>query len=464
MAPPCASPGRCRSRRRWSSCSPPRPSPPAGRWSSGSSTRSCPSTTSPTGPSSGPGASPPTPRWPCRRRRRASSGGWPPPTRRRRYRIESELAGRIFSERGRQGGSEGVRREAGPGVAGPVTIDPRTPCLIGAAQRTVHPGTGPSPEPLELWADVARRAADDALPGGGARVLRSAESLQVVYCMSWPYDAPADRLAAALGIEPGHRLYSGIGGTTPQVLVQDVATAMLGGEMDLAVIVGAEALETKRQAKKAGERLAWSHRDPEPPPFPFEAPFHPAEVAHQVFQAWLTFPVFDIARRARLGTAPASYAPRGGGAARALQRGGGREPLRLVPDPAVRRRAGHPHPGEPHGRLPVHEAVGVDHGRRHGGGPRRGHPRPGRRARRPRRPPGLPAGVVLRDGPGVPGRAPRPLVLARHGVRRRPRRSSAPGSASTTSPTSTCTAASPAPCTWPATRSASARATGAASR
>ena len=188
-----------------------------------------------------------------------------------------------------------------------MSIDPRTPCLIGAAQRTVHPGTGPAPEPLELWADVARRAADDALPGGESRVLRSAESLQVVYCMSWPYDAPVDRLAGALGIEPAHRLYSGIGGTTPQVLVQDLAAAMLRGELDLGVIVGAEALETKRQAKKAGERLPWSFRDPEPPPFPFEAPFHPAEVAHQVFQAWLTFPVFDIARRARLGREPSAY-------------------------------------------------------------------------------------------------------------------------------------------------------------
>ena len=193
-------------------------------------------------------------------------------------------------------------------MAGPVTVDPRTPCLIGAAQRTVHPGTGPSPEPLELWADVAREAAEDALPGSGSRVLRSAESLQVVYCMTWPYDAPVDRLASALDIAPRHRAYSGIGGTTPQVLVQDLATAMLAGDVDLGIVVGAEALETRRQAKRAGERLAWSHRDPSPPPFPFEAPFHPAEVAHEVFQAWLTFPVFDIARRARLGTEPPAYA------------------------------------------------------------------------------------------------------------------------------------------------------------
>jgi acetyl-CoA C-acetyltransferase len=189
-----------------------------------------------------------------------------------------------------------------------VNVDPRTPCLIGGAQRTVRPGEGPSPEPLVLWDEVTRRAADDALPGQGARLLDAVDSLQVVYCMAWPYDAPVDRLAGSLGITPRHRLYSGIGGTTPQVLVQDAGRAILDGDLDVAVITGAEALETVRQAKKAGERLAWSHRSKPAPPFPFEAPFHPAEVAHDVFQAWLTFPVFDIARRARLGIDPATYA------------------------------------------------------------------------------------------------------------------------------------------------------------
>jgi acetyl-CoA C-acetyltransferase len=192
-------------------------------------------------------------------------------------------------------------------VEGAVTVDPRTPCLIGVAQRTVRPTDGPSPEPLALWDEVTRRAADDAVPGQGARVLDATESLQIVYCMAWPYDAPADRLAHSLGIAPRHRVYSGIGGTTPQVLVQDAAQAILDGAYDLAVITGAEALETVRQAKKAGERLAWSHRADPAPPFPFEAPFHPAEMAHDVYQAWLTFPIFDVARRARLGIDPATY-------------------------------------------------------------------------------------------------------------------------------------------------------------
>jgi acetyl-CoA C-acetyltransferase len=186
-----------------------------------------------------------------------------------------------------------------------VPVDPRSPCIIGVAQRTVHPGTGPSPEPLALWDEVTRRAAQDAHAKGD--VLAAADSLQIVYCMAWSYDAPVDRLADSLGINPKHRLYSGIGGTTPQLLVDDAAEAIIRGEMDLAVITGAEALETKRQAKKAGERVQWSFKAENPPPFPFEAPFHPSETAHNVFQAWLTFPVFDVARRARLGVAPDAY-------------------------------------------------------------------------------------------------------------------------------------------------------------
>jgi acetyl-CoA C-acetyltransferase len=158
-----------------------------------------------------------------------------------------------------------------------------------------------------LWDDVSRAAAEDALPSHGRKVLEAADSLQIVHCMAWPYDAPVDRLAASLGIAPRHRFYSGIGGTTPQVLVQDAGRAILEGDIDLAVIAGAEALETVRQAKKAGERVAWSHRAKPAPPFPFESPFHPAEVAHNVFQAWLTFPLFDVARRARLGIDPATY-------------------------------------------------------------------------------------------------------------------------------------------------------------
>ena len=187
-----------------------------------------------------------------------------------------------------------------------MAVDPRSPCLVGASQVVVRPDDGPAPEPLDLWAECASLAATDAHPDR-ARLLSSVDSLQVLYCQSWPYDDPAGRLSDRLGIDPGHRVYSGIGGTTPQTLVTRAATSILAGETDVALIVGGEALESVRQAKKAGERLPWSFRDPEKKPFPFEAPFHPAEVAHEVFQAWLTFALFDVARRHHRGIDPDTH-------------------------------------------------------------------------------------------------------------------------------------------------------------
>lgn len=162
-----------------------------------------------------------------------------------------------------------------------------------------------------MWEEVGRAAATDALAGGGPDVvLRSVDSLQVVYSQSWQYDDPPGRLADRLGIAPRHRRYSGIGGTVPQQLLGAAAESVLAGELDVAMVCGAEALATKRRLAKEDRRPAWSHRDPEKKPFPFEGPFHPAEVAHDVFQAWLTFATFDIARRAHLGVDPDEYRDR----------------------------------------------------------------------------------------------------------------------------------------------------------
>src|SRR6516165_9405032 len=107
----------------------------------------------------------------------------------------------------------------------PATMpDGRAPCVIGVAQETVHPGQQPAPEPLESWANVCRAAAEDAHATGKApAVLNATDSLQIVYCQSWQYDDPPGRLAERLDIYPRHCVYSGIGGTTPQLLVQTAA-------------------------------------------------------------------------------------------------------------------------------------------------------------------------------------------------------------------------------------------------
>lgn len=183
-----------------------------------------------------------------------------------------------------------------------MSTDPRSPCIIGVAQMVSRPDDGPAPEPLAMWEQTCRDAIADAKATGD--LLAAVESVQIVYCQSWQYDDPAGRLCERLGIEPKHRYYSGIGGTTPQVLVDHAADAIVDGDLDVAIVCGAEALDTIRRLKKNGEKPQWSHKDPERKPFPFEAPFHPAEVAHEVFQAYTTFALWDVARRAHRGTAP----------------------------------------------------------------------------------------------------------------------------------------------------------------
>jgi acetyl-CoA C-acetyltransferase len=186
-------------------------------------------------------------------------------------------------------------------------VDRRTPCIIGVGARTWHPedvGTEGAPEPLAMWEEVARAAAADS---GRPGLLEQLDSIQIVYCQTWQYDDAVARLASRLGAQPRHRHYSGIGGTTTQQLVNAAAEQMLRGDLDLALITSAEALATQRAYKKRGERRAYSYKPDEKRPFPWESAPDPIEVAHEVFQAWLTFAVFDNARRARRGIALHDY-------------------------------------------------------------------------------------------------------------------------------------------------------------
>ena len=189
-----------------------------------------------------------------------------------------------------------------------MSVTPETPCIVGVGQRTWHPdavSADGAPEPLAMWEEVARAAADDST--AGARLLEAIDDLEVVYCQTWQYDDPVARLAERVRAQPRRRHYSGIGGTTPQILVQDAAARILAGEVDRVLVVGAEALATRVRVKKAGERYAASFPPSEQPPFPWEAPFHPAELAHSLHGAYLAFALFDNARRAQRRVALGEY-------------------------------------------------------------------------------------------------------------------------------------------------------------
>ena len=165
--------------------------------------------------------------------------------------------------------------------------------LIGWSQISRFDG-----EPLAAW--------EAALSGTGVPPA-AIDSLDVVYCQSWPYDDPAGRLAEAVGASPRRAAYSGIGGTTPLSLLAAAAERILSGRSEVCAVVAGEALATVRRLKKEGARPEWSHREPVRRPFPFEAPLHPSEVAHRIFQAYTTFAMRDVARRAHLGVGVEEY-------------------------------------------------------------------------------------------------------------------------------------------------------------
>jgi len=152
-----------------------------------------------------------------------------------------------------------------------------------------------------MWEQLARDAAADTGAADASSVLSALESIDVVYSQSWQYDDAVARLAERIGASPARRRYSGIGGSVPLVLATEVAQEIRAARLDLALITGAEALATVRRLKKAGEKPQWSFRPAEKRPFPMDMDLDPSEISHAVFEAYLTFALFDNARRAHLG-------------------------------------------------------------------------------------------------------------------------------------------------------------------
>ena len=159
-----------------------------------------------------------------------------------------------------------------------------------------------------MWAEVAEAAALDASEHDD--VLGAVDDLSLVHCQSWAYDHPVDRLAERLGREPAHRSESILAGTSPQRLIDDAATRMLAGRTQVALVVGGEALATRRAFDKAGEPPPWSHPHPTPPTLPvaLDEWYLPTELAHGVLPAWLTFALLEQARWATHGADAAARA------------------------------------------------------------------------------------------------------------------------------------------------------------
>ncbi|MGO9027653.1 MAG: acetyl-CoA acetyltransferase [Acidimicrobiales bacterium] len=200
-----------------------------------------------------------------------------------------------------------------------MVVDPRTPVIVGAGQVTNRPGPDGSDltrraEPVALMVEALTAAVDDCSGndrGGagpdGRKLLEQATSLRVLPPLSWEYVNPGRLVAEAMGIEPDELVLTTTGGNNAQRLVNRTALAIGRGELEVAVITGADCVYTLTAARRHPDRpvLPWTAQRPDVAvPTPFGNPQRGTTDAEEERGLDLpvhVYPLFENALRARAG-------------------------------------------------------------------------------------------------------------------------------------------------------------------
>lgn len=190
--------------------------------------------------------------------------------------------------------------------------DALIPVLIGCGQITDKRSPAEAATPVELMAEVARKAAADAGPGQALL-----DELDVIAAMGLTVDSPVAASGArgmvrnvpqsvcnALNIDPAEKWYTHEGGNTPQLLVNQYAEKISLGEASAVLLVGAEALHTMFGRLKQGLDLdAWVDDTGSDPKMLGDS--RPAasehEMAYSIQTPAVTYPLFENALRGKYG-------------------------------------------------------------------------------------------------------------------------------------------------------------------
>ena len=175
-------------------------------------------------------------------------------------------------------------------------VDPRTPVIVGAGQVSRRP-TGPDDlnDAPSLMAEAAREAAADA---GRDGLLDRVESLRTVEALGWRAANPPSVVAAQLGISPRDLVATATGGNGPLSLLHDTCAAIAGGDLDVALLTGAEAFYSRRVAKNLGVRAPEPTGPTTEPPRILGDPRpgnHPAELEAGLALPTQVYPLFSNA-------------------------------------------------------------------------------------------------------------------------------------------------------------------------
>jgi len=182
-----------------------------------------------------------------------------------------------------------------------VAVDPRTPVVVGAGQVSQRVPADVAEPPIALLARAARAAETDA----GAALLPRVDVVGVVQIVSWRYPDPGAYVARELGIAPRATVTTTTGGNSPQLLVDELGERIQRGELDVALVGGAESMYTRWRARREPKvHLAWASGDDPPCPWvigddrPGASDY---EMAHGAVAPTLVYPLFETALRHRAG-------------------------------------------------------------------------------------------------------------------------------------------------------------------
>jgi acetyl-CoA C-acetyltransferase len=178
-----------------------------------------------------------------------------------------------------------------------MTVDPRTPVLIGCGQVNhrdeINPETR-SVEPVDLMAAAARQAAD-------SRVIEAVDSIRVVNVLSARYRDPGLLLGERIGAANFRTLYSPVGGNVPQSLVNQACLDIQRGRAGVVLLAGAETWRTRRGLKAKGGKLEWTVQDESVPMAEVSGDDVPmagdAEIRIQLDRPAFVYPLFEQALR-----------------------------------------------------------------------------------------------------------------------------------------------------------------------
>ncbi len=183
-------------------------------------------------------------------------------------------------------------------------VDPRTPVLLGGGQVSRRVDRGEDAlEPVDLIVEALRKAA--AASGAGDAALTGADAVHIVSLLSWRYRDPGALVGARVGASPRDTSLSGMGGNSPQTLVNQACLAIQAGDADLVLLGGAEAWRTRMDARRSDATLDWTKQGEDVPVARAStedvAMSAPGEMARGVMMPIQVYPIFEQAHRVRIG-------------------------------------------------------------------------------------------------------------------------------------------------------------------